>query len=71
MLLSQLVVFWLISPDSVTCSLALHKHMVSDVVKWLSTFASLALSNLAPIFVFKFFNYLAAFIAFLRLECVL
>ena len=45
-----MVVFCLISPDSGTCSLALHKHLVSVVVKRLNTFASRALSTLAPMF---------------------
>ena len=40
----------LISPDFATCSLALHMPVVSDVIKRLSTFASHALSTLAPNF---------------------
>ena len=43
-----LVVFCLISPVCATCFVALHKHLVSVVDKRLSTFASLALSILAP-----------------------
>ena len=49
-LLSLLVVLCLISLDFAACSLALHKHVASDVIKRLSTFASLALSTLAPMF---------------------
>ena len=45
-----LVLLCPISPDFATCSLALHKHLVSDVVKRLSTFPSLALSTLEPMF---------------------
>ena len=44
-----MVVFCLISPDFAKYSLALHRHLVSVVVKRFSTFASLALSILAPI----------------------
>ena len=43
-------IFSLISPDFATCSLALHKHLVSVVVKRLSTCASLALNTLATMF---------------------
>ena len=43
-----LVVLRLISPKFSTWSLALHKNVVNDVVKRLSTFASLALSNSGP-----------------------
>ena len=43
-----MVVFCLISPYFATCSLALHKHLVSVLVKRLSTFASLTLSTLVP-----------------------
>ena len=43
-------VLCLISPDFATCSVALHEFVVSHVVKMLSTFASLALSTLAPMF---------------------
>ena len=46
-----MVVLCLVSPDFAICSLALHKHVVSVVVSRLSTFASLALSTLAPMFV--------------------
>ena len=49
--LKILVVLCLICEDFATCSLALHKHVVIDVVKRWSTFASLALSILAPIVV--------------------
>ena len=49
-LLSLLFVLCLISPDFATCSLELHKHVVIDVIKRLSTFKSLELSNLAPMF---------------------
>ena len=42
----------LISRDFATCSLALHKHVVNYVVKGLSTFPSLALTTLAPMFSF-------------------
>ena len=45
-----LVVLFLVSPDFATCSLALHKHVVSDVIKRLVTFSNLALSTLAPMF---------------------
>ena len=45
-----LVVLCLISPDFATCSLALHKHVFSDVTKSLSIFASLLLSTLASMF---------------------
>ena len=47
--LSLLSVFRLISPNFANCSLALHKHAVSDTIRKLSNFARLALSNLAPI----------------------
>ena len=46
----KLAVFCLVSPDFATCSLALRKHVVSDAIKRLSTFASLELSTLAAIF---------------------
>ena len=46
-----MVVFCLISPDFATYSLGLHKHLVSVVVKRLSTFPSLALSTLGPMFI--------------------
>ena len=48
-----MVVLCLISPNFATCSVTLHKHVVSVVVKRLSTFASLALSTLAPMFSFS------------------
>ena len=42
-----LFVLCLISPDFATCSVALHENVLSNVVKRLSTFPSLALSTLA------------------------
>ena len=45
-----MIVVRLIFPDFATCSLTLNKHLVSAVVKWLSTSANLALSTLAPMF---------------------
>ena len=47
-----LVILVLISPDFATCSLVFHKHMVNHVIKRLSTFACLALSTLALMFLF-------------------
>ena len=44
------VVLSLISPGFVPCSLALYKHMLSDLVKRLSTFASFTLSTSVPMF---------------------
>ena len=43
-----MVVFWLISPDYATRSLAMHEHLVSVVVTGLISFASLVLRSLAP-----------------------
>ena len=43
-------VLCLISPDFATNSLALHEHVVNDVDKMMSTFASLAQTTLAPMF---------------------
>ena len=48
-----MVVLCLISPNFATCSVTLHKHVVSVVVKRLGTFASLALSTSAPMFSFS------------------
>ena len=48
--ISPLFVLYLVSPDFATSSLPLHKHVVLDVNNWSSTFASLALSTLAPMF---------------------
>ena len=45
-----MVVFSIISPDFAKCSMALHELFLSVVVKNLSTFTSLALSTLAPMF---------------------
>ena len=45
-----MVVFCVISPDSATCSRALKRHLISDVVKRFITFVSLALNSLAPKF---------------------
>ena len=45
-----------ISPDFGLCSLALPKHVVSDVTKKVITLASLALSTLAPMFSAVAFN---------------
>ena len=45
-----LVVLCLMSPDFATCCLELHEHVVSDVIKRLNTFASVALSTLEPMF---------------------
>ena len=45
-----MVALCLISPDFATCFLALHKHMVNDVVKWLSTFGSPARSTSTRMF---------------------
>ena len=50
-LLPLSIVLCLISPDFATCSLALHKHVVSDVIKMLNTFANIAISTLAPMFI--------------------
>ena len=47
-----MVVLCLISSDFATCSVALHKNVVSVVIKRLSTFTSLALSTLVPMFFF-------------------
>ena len=49
-LLFLLVVLCLISPDFATCSMALQKRVVIEVMKRWSTFANLALSTLAPLF---------------------
>ena len=45
-----MVVLRLNSPDFATWSMALRKHVVSDVIQRLSTVASLALSTLTPMF---------------------
>ena len=50
-----MVVLYLISPDFSACFLALQKHVVSIVIKRLGTFASLALSTLAPMFSSRLF----------------
>ena len=47
-----MIILCLISPDFGTCSLTLHKYELGDLVKRLSTFAILALSILAPMFLF-------------------
>ena len=46
-----------ICPISYTCSLTLHKHVFSDVLKWRCTLASVALNTLAPmLFCFVLFH---------------
>ena len=53
------------SPDFATCSLALHKHVVSDVINKLSCFTILALGALEPMFCFFYwctcFNWIWAY----------
>ena len=51
-----MVFLCLISPDFGTCSLALHKHVLSNVIQRLSTFPRLALKTLTPgfyMFIYK------------------
>ena len=55
-MLSPFVFLCLISPDFATCSLALHRHVFSNVIKRLSTIATLGLSTSTPVFyVFNIF----------------
>ena len=44
----------IIYPDSALCFLALHEHVVSDIIRRLSTSVSLALSALPPMFFRRF-----------------
>ena len=44
-------------PDFARCSSALHRHVVSGMIRWLTTSASLALSTSAAMFYFFLFDF--------------
>ena len=60
------VVLCLISSDFAECSLALYKHVVSDVTKNLKNFTSLALCTLTPMSFIFFADFVTERILFLR-----